>query len=281
MKITIANLDDFRAWLLRRGRSDGTADLYITNLRECAKAETLTSRLVGKLAPLTKRTNKAALLAWADFTKDAELRADVKEIRLPPARRMRPKMPLATPDWKRVVRHITDHQGLGEPIKHTCLIIARRGLRVGDALRIRRSEAEQALATGILSFEGKGNKRYEFSASTIKSSLEALCAIPKWKVLRELVTKSSSRNIAERRVRRAFERIADDLDLEHVHPHKLRRTYATTYLEQMKGDPRALIKLQGHMQWASLNTAAMYADSVDRDELAGVGDRMIAELVDS
>ncbi len=281
MKITDANLKDFRAWLLRRGRSEGTADLYIKNLRRCRDTETLTSRLVeGELAPLSRRTNKAALAAWAHFTKDGELAADLKEIRLPPARRITPKIPLPTSDWRRVVKHIETCK-IDEPTRQLSLVIARRGLRVGDALRIRHKDVSRSLVSGVLSFAGKGGKRYEFPIGSIRHQLEALAKIKHWDHARELVTKSAKRGTAERRMGRVFDRFADDLELEDVHPHRMRRTYATRYLEALKGDPRALLKLKDHMQWASINTAALYADAVDAGELAEVGERMVADLVDA
>ncbi len=280
MKITETSLKDFRAWLLRRGRSDGTAALYMKNLKKCAADETLTTRLVeGELAPLTRRTNKAALSAWATFTKDGELAADIKEIRLPPARRVTPKIPLPSEDWRRVVKHIETVK-IDEPTRQLSLVIARRGLRVGDALRIRRRDVVSSLGSGILSFEGKGRKRYEFPIGSIKGQLEALAKIKDWDVARELVSRGKSRIAAERRMGRVFDRFADELELDDVHPHRMRRTYATRYLEALKGDPRALLKLQSHMGWASVNTAAMYADAVDRGELAEVGERMVADLVD-
>jgi integrase len=223
----------------------------------------------------------AALSAWATFTKDGELAADLKEIRLPPARRVTPKVPLPSDDWRRVVKHVDTVQWLDEPTRQLSLIICRRGLRVGDALRIRRTDVTRALSSGVLSFEGKGRKRYEFPIGSFKAQLEALVKIKDWEVARELVTKSQRLGAAERRMGRVFDRLAADLEIDEMYPHKLRRTYATRYLEALKGDPRALLKLQKHMSWASMNTAAMYADAVDQDELAGVGDKMVADLVDA
>lgn len=281
MKITDANLQSFRAWLLRRGRGEGTAALYLKNLRRCAAEPTLTARLVeGDLAPLSRRTNKAALAAWATFTKDGELAADLKEIRLPPARRVTPKIPLPSEAWRRVIKHVEMAPYVTEAVRQLALLICRRGLRVGDALRIRRKDVTGALASGVLSFEGKGRKRYEFPSNAIRPQLETLAAVKDWEVARELVTKSRRLGTAERKMGRLFDRFARAIDLTDVYPHRMRRTYATEYLTALQGDPRALLKLQQHMQWASINTAAMYADAVDRDELADVGEKMVARLID-
>lgn len=280
MEITAKNLASFHAWLVRRGRSEGTADLYVKNVRACGETKTITTRLIeGELAPLTKRTNKAALVAWATFTKDGDLHADVKEIRLPPAQRVAIKVPLPTADWQRVVLRLEDVEcDLDDRVRHVCLVIAKRGLRVSDALRIRRTEVVTALKSGVLSYEGKGSKRHEISAAALQGELEALATFKDWDRLRDLVSRGKHPSAASNRIRRVIDQVCEELEIDDVYPHRFRRTYATHYLEEHRGDPRAIIKLQKHMGWASMNTAAMYADSVDHDELAATGDKMSGRI---
>lgn len=279
--ITPVTLASFHGWLRARGRADGTAELYVKNVRSCAATAGLTERLVaGDLAPLSRRTNKAALAAWAKFSKDPELGAMLEDIRLPPARRVGTKLPLAPEDWKRLANHLKTCRVPHESLRHVALIIVRRGLRVSDALRIRRSEVTAALASGILSFEGKGAKRHEFSAAPVRAQLEGLAEHRGWDRVRDLVSRDSKAATAPNRVRRVINRAGAALKLTDVYPHRFRRTYATNFLEQLAGDPRALIKLQSHMGWASLQTAAGYADAVDRDELAKVGDVLVAGALD-
>lgn len=277
MEITTPNLKAFREWLLDRGRAEGTAELYVKNLRRCAAAPRLTARLLdGALAPLTRRTNKAALVQWARFAKDAELAETVTAIKLPPARRVKPKIPLATEDWKRLVKHLATCK-MPVAIKHVCLVIAKRGLRVSDALRITRAEVTSAIKTGVLSYLGKGAKRHEISAAPIRAQLDALAEIRGWTELGDLIS-GGKQSASSNRIRRAFGQVGDDLKLDDVHPHRFRRTYARHYLEEHRGDPRALLKLQNHMGWANLNTAMSYADDVDRGELAAAGDKMAERL---
>lgn len=279
VEITTKNLAAFRDWLLDRGRSEGTADLYIKNLTRCAKAPRLTSRLLdGELAPLTRRTNKAALVQWAKFTNNPQLAETVTAIKLPPARRMKPKLPLPTPDWQRIVRHLATCKLSDDRLRHVCLVIAKRGLRVSDALRIRRAEVLAALKTGVLSYLGKGAKRHEASAVPIRAQLQALAEIKGWETLADLVSRGRSRHSAANRIRRAFRCAARQIDLDGVHPHRFRRTYARHYLEEHRGDPRAIVKLQNHMGWANLNTAMSYADDVDSRELHEAGEKMAERL---
>ena len=278
MEITPKNLNAFRQWLLNRGRSEGTADLYVSNLKKCAEEPTVTKRLVsGGLAPLTRRTNKAALVQWAKFTKQPDLAEAVSEIKLPPARRVAIKVPLAVVDWQALVRALATSK-LDDRVRCTCLVIAKRGIRVSDALRIKRTEVTTALKSGVLSYVGKGDKRHEISARPVLAELETLAAMKGWDRISDLISVGKNRATAPKRIRRAFKIIAKKLEIEGVHPHRFRRTYATNYLEEHKGDPRAIIKLQHHMGWASMATAALYADAVDRDELAEAGERMTDRL---
>ncbi len=278
MEITPKNLAAFRQWLLNRGRSEGTASLYVSNLRQCAKDPSITRRLVsGELAPLTRRTNKAALVQWAKFSKQPDLAEAVSEIKLPPARRVGIKMPLEVPDWQKIVATLASSK-VDPRVRATCLVIAKRGLRVSDAIRIKRTEVVAAIKTGLLSYVGKGGKRHEVSARPIAAELETLASYKGWERISDLVSPGKNPATAPKRVRRAFKSIATTLELDDVYPHRFRRTYATNYLEEHKGDPRAIIKLQHHMGWASMQTAALYADAVDRDELAEAGERMTDRL---
>ncbi len=274
MEISTKTLEAFRQWMIARGRTAETAELYASNLRMCAAGSSITARLVsGELAPLTRRTNKAALKAWAKYTKDKDLAEILDEIKLPPARRVGVKIPLPVVDWQRYVKALATCKA--EPrVRCVCLVIAKRGLRVSDALRIKRTEVTAALRTGVLSYVGKGSKRHEVSAKPIRAQLEELASHKKWERLEDVVAVRGGRRAASQRVRRAFRSVAKSLGIDGVHPHRFRRTYATNYLDEHRGDPQALIKLQHHMGWASLQTAAMYADAVDRVELDAAGDKM-------
>jgi integrase len=285
LAITDKNLERFKTWMLGRGRGEDTVRIYCSHLRSSATdPKGLTHRLVGKLAPKTKRTNLAALAAWARFAKDDELRAELEEIRLPPARRMTAKFPLAVADWKKYVQHLRDSKmpTRDYALRQVMVIVAIRGLRCSDALRIRKREINAALATGKLVFEGKRGKRTEFAAAPMLRELTALSEIPgQWDYVREVVCPDSSSpaRTAANRVWRRMKSEAAKVGISGVYPHQLRRTYATNYLEQLQGDPRAIIKLQKHMDWESMATAASYADAVDSSELDQVGERMLDGLL--
>lgn len=271
MDITASTLGKFEVWLIGRGRVEGTARVYKNHLRKSAAENAITSRLVdGKLSPNTRRTNLAALAAWAKFSRDAELRAELDDIRLPPARRVKAKIPLELEAWRVFVQHVLHAKTKQEAIRRIVLIIAIRGIRCGDVLRMTRKDLKSAVATKVLVFEGKGRKITRFAAGPVLEHITALAEMKGWDRVHDLVTTGSQR-AALTRVERAVKRYAREADIADVFPHRFRTTYATAFLRRLQGDPQALIKLQRHMDWESLATAARYADAVDADSLDEIG----------
>lgn len=287
----------FVAWLEERGRTPETADLYRSNVLLCATdPKGLTHRLIrGSLSPLSRRTNLAALSQWARFTKNGELTERLSELKLPPARRTTVKVPLEVDAWRNLIRHIeTCPFPKRTPVMRDIhLVIARRGLRVSDALRVTKHDLETALSTGTLSFVAKGNRRLEYNAKPITKHLESILEHGEshwgaWESVGDLLdypgrtTKHKSRY---HRVRRALLRhvqkcFSGDEAIEDVYLHRFRRTYATAYLKALVGDPQAAHKLQKHMGWQNINTAMGYVDAVSQDELDKVGDQIAGMLED-
>lgn len=278
MDITERTIEKFREWLIARGRSEPTADLYSTCIRKCAGSRSLTTRLVsGDLAPKSKHANAAALRAWAKFSKDPELAELVEDIRLPPAQRVKPKLPLELASWRAFVSRARDAKWLAPWMRATVLIIAVRGLRSGDALRIKRAEVREALKSGKLSFEGKGRKRHEIAVSPIKGALEELATDTSWERVSDLAGDVSSKAVSAR-VRRAVRRIAREAKVDGCHPHRLRRTVAHQFLMQLGPDPRALPKLMSFMGWSNLNTALQYIGEVEAGDVQDVGNKIADSL---
>lgn len=281
MEISPKNLSAFRQWLEERGRSSGTSDLYISNIVSCHNdPKGRTHRLVaGKLAPNSLRTNLAALRAWARFSGDADLTLRLADMRLPPARRMRTKAPLDLETWRKALRHLMTCPMPNEAVRQVLLIVALRGLRSGDVLRLRRKEVQRALDTGKLAYEGKGRKRIEISAEPIRAPLEALAKMPGWERVRDLLGPMKSARSASRKVWRASRRAAKRAGISEMNPHRYRHTFASSFLKQLAGDPNAIVKLQRYMGWESMATAARYVDAVSQDELDAIGAGLVSGLL--
>lgn len=307
MKLVESNLPAFRAWLIRRGRGDETARTYLSHLRCTISAPSLTSRILDRTRPAkTRWSNMAALTQWAKFAGDAAMMTDLSEIKLPPPRRSKPKKELDLTHWsallavlrddsvehqERVWRgkrgqswtsviHVRDRKRIARPLRLLLLIVATRGLRMGDTLRITRSDIAEAIATGKLSFEVKGGGRLEYDAKTIIEYLKALNQIEGWTVTRDLVLPpESSDRAVNTKLARALRVAAIRAVVADVHPHRLRRTYATHFVRRLNNDAQALVKLMRHMGWTNINTAAQYVDNVNLDELDKLGGDLISDVM--
>lgn len=277
----------FAAWMYEQGLSEGTVALYVKNVRTCHRhPRGPTARLLDRgLAPKTLHSNRAALRQWAKFLEDDQLLGQLARIRLPQAARAKAKVELSEDDWRTLLGAIRQTQ-MPPAIFAVLLIVGRRGLRISDALRLQRREVRDALRSGTLSYEVKGRRRLEYDAAPVREALEILDEHRgEWERVEDLVVGADCRSrgkgrrdAAARKVSRALARCARAAAIEGVHPHRLRRTYSTHFLRRIQGDPQAIIKLQRHMGWASMATAAQYVDNVGKAELDAIGAQMLADL---
>jgi integrase len=284
---SVAELDRFADWLTDNGRSSLTAKLYKSNVRLAANTHGgIAARLTNKNhAPKTLHANAAALRAYAAYLEDGPLLVALKKIRLPAARRKTPRVELAFEAWRSLVVAIEADPKLSPAMRATLLVMALRGLRVGDVLRLKKTEITASLRSGTLGYEAKGRSRLELGIKQIKTSLADLAADGRdWDRVVDLIAWASKAkgdgrmHVARLKVLRQLKRVAKSIELEGVYNHRLRRTYATHWLRKLKGDPQAIIKLQKHMGWANVETALGYVDAVDKDELEDMGQNLIDEL---
>lgn len=287
MNLSPANLSKFEEWMVSIGRSEDTAATYRAHLERCDKTPSLTTRVVSRtLSPNTRHLNAAALSAWARFSEDGELAKRLKEIRLPPARRVAPRVELDMAAWQKLVKAIDKTTRLTPAMRAILLIVALRGLRSGDVLRLRRVDLKHAMTTGTLSYEAKGARRLEYDIEAIREQLQTLLeAEPPyrttraWVDVRDLVgpPETKAKHISQR-VRRALGSCAKVAKIAEVYPHRLRRTYASHFIRQLHNDPQALVKLTQHMGWSNIATAAQYTDAVNRSELDAIGAKLVGGL---
>ena len=298
-EVTSATLTRFRESLVEQGLSEGTVACYSLLVARCARdgvasGQGIMGRLLsGDLAPKSLRQNRAALMAWATFVDDASLAMKLKRMRLPPPERVKPKIQITADAWKGLVQAI---RSSNEPplMRAILLLLATRGFRVGDVMRIRRQDVVTALRVGRLSLTTKGRKRFECDVTHLRPSLEELASHHGWAAVDDLVvsrrcrsTGYKKRQIAARGVRRALARVirkavvgaGADVAMERTKPHDLRRMYALSFLKRLDHDPQALQKLTLHMGWSDIAIAALYADEVNRAELDQVGKDLASDLI--
>ena len=272
----IEDLGLFHAWLLRRGLSAGTAQVYVSDVGLALRHPRgprgkLTD---GNLAPKTKHRIRSSLRSWARFQKDGDLRFLVDDQRLPPSQRVTVKQPLPREEWLRLINHVRKDEKLDEPMRAVLLLMAQRGFRCGDVLRLERAQVVAALRDGEIIFKAKGSKFTQWSIKRCREPLEILAALDGWKTVLDLV--SPTTKSAELRVNAHLRRIAaqQGIDAKDIYTHRLRRTVAVEFLRSMGSDPEALQKLKRWMNWSNIATALEYTDFVNKDALDAAEDKM-------
>ena len=277
MSIEKETITEYVEWLERYGRSDGTIRQYVHHVKLAHKSKDPIKRLVDKkLAPKTRRTIKAALLSFADFRKDELLKEEIKRVRLPAAHRQKQRPVLSDRQWRALIETLPAVK-ISEALRAVLGVLLTRGMRKGDVLRMRRSEVLQALESDVLMYEAKGSRRLEFPlTSSWRPYLESLAQFEEYDRVRELVCRSRKEGCVEqsagRAVIRALRKVAKACKIppDNVHPHLLRKMYATKYYRLCK-DPH---KLMHHMQWTNIETAMRYVQADDRVVLDGIAEKM-------
>jgi len=278
--VTEAQLRAFRVWIESQGLASTTAAMYEHDARAAAEAGFI-ARLRAELAPKTLHRIRAAGRQWAKFRGDAALELALKDFKLPAARRQTVKMPIERAQLLAILDELARANYLSSAMLAVIGLMACRGFRVGDVLRMRRTELIAAFETGVLSFLAKGRRRLEFGLMpSWEKHARSLVEIEGWTRIEDLISpkvdEKKRRKAASKAVQRALSVLAGHCDIVKMYPHRLRRTYAVEYLRQHAGDPEALLKLTQHMQWADESTALQYVNHVRGRELDAAGERIFA-----
>lgn len=278
-----ARTADFREWLGEFGLAKGTIDIYVRDVELARTPAALLGRLRDdELAPKTRRRILASARRWAEYTENGKFKDQLKRLRLPPSRRKAVRVPLSKEQLFALIDELPKAEYLTPTMRGVIGLMACRGFRCGDVLRLKREELEEARDTGTLSYEAKGHRRLEFKLiKTYRRYLVQLAEIPgDWSRVCELVAPGGHKTFEKRMrsaakaVERALSKLGIHAGITKLHPHRLRRTYAVEYLRSMHGDPEALIKLTQHMRWASMATAMEYVDHARGAELDDVAERI-------
>lgn len=279
MPIPQEELDSFKTWLVRYGRAPDTAAQYARNVRRAFEEEDPLDKLTDRdLSPKYLHLIKASLKAYSEFSGDSDLLLEVQKVRLPASRRRRGGVALSRDEWIALREEIDEWDRLKEPMRAELGMLVCRGFRSGDVLRLKRKEVTRALKKGVLEYEGKGRKRLQFAVSdNWKPYLEIFADHDKWERVEDLISPGAKegptrRKAAGKAVARKLEKCGEriGLDPEDLHPHLLRKTYATLYYDKCR-DPEML---RQHMQWASVEVAMGYVKERSQKELNAIADEL-------
>ncbi|MDR0217736.1 MAG: tyrosine recombinase XerC [Enterobacteriaceae bacterium] len=144
------------------------------------------------------------------------------------------------------------------------------GLRLSELVGLNCRDLD--LASGEIWVQGKGSKERKIPAGST-----AVEWLQRWLAMRELfepednavfISSQSGKRLSARNVQKRFEQWGVRQGINsHIHPHKLRHSFATHMLES-SGDLRAVQELLGH---ANLSTTQIYTH-LDFQHLAKVYD---------
>lgn len=273
------DIEGFKKWLIDRGRTQETADGYGSDVMAALlHPQGPLGRLRQRsLAPKTLRRTMASLRSWCKYSKDGTLLEQIGDMRLPPPERKVIKNPLTKDQWLALVKEINSADYVSHPERAVLGIMAVRGLRIGDVLRLERPKVLEAIRTGELSYKGKGSKWIIVGVRAFKAYLELMAREDDWEYARDLISISKNGNrqkSAGQQISRALKQVGEHIGIarEDLYPHKLRRTYATEFLNAVGGD---LVKLKEQMSWSDVSTASGYADHSKKKELEDIGDTLL------
>lgn len=276
-------LPNFAKWMELRGRDPGTVDCYVSDLQICmSHPKGMLGRLRERgLAPKTIRRTAASIRAWIKYSGDTDLLAQLEDILLPKADRVTVKTPLEPYQWKALVDVIDTSYDVPAAERAVLGMMALRGFRIGDVLRMTWGDISTAQRTGRLGFQAKKKKRMDFNCANFSKYIDMLLADDRqWNTVADLIaTRTGKIKTASARmaVARTLKSLGEKVGIpaKDMYPHRLRRTYAVMYLDAVGGD---LQKLKMHLDWADIATAASYADHDRGQELDNVAANMLETL---
>jgi site-specific recombinase XerD len=220
----------------------------------------VSSRPVSSITVQTYMRAVRCFLAWA--YREGYLRNDlVSSFRLPKARRKVFDV-LTDDEVKRLLLVLRQHSdaALRDRDLCICLLMLDSGLRLGEVLGLKCGSLH--LEEGYISVLGKGDKeRYvPVGQHTKKELMRYLFTRSGCASKYSLFEKSKEIPLTEGAVRALFRRLKRMTGIERLHPHLLRHTFATRYLEN-GGDLYSLQLILGH---TTLEMSKRYVQTTTR-----------------
>jgi len=134
-------------------------------------------------------------------------------------------------------------------------LLLHTGLRVSELAALKLSDVEISARKGILTVAGKGNKQRQIPLNN-----DARKALRRWLEIRSdggetLFINRNGAPLGVRGIQDILTSLGRQAGVEGLHPHILRHTFATRYLETNPGDLVGLAAILGH---ESLNTLRIY-----------------------
>lgn len=256
---------DFGRYLSSTGRSPQTCRTYLTNLemfrRFCARYEVTPIEADRRMlrAYLSERldtvsSNRAhndlvAIRHFYAFAIEDGMREDDPSIGAKVKRAATlPTKPLDVTEIDRLIAGCED-----ERERMIILVLAATGMRISELASLTADCIDWA--NGEIRIKGKGDKERRLAPRRdVLDRLHAFCGMfpegPVWR------NKYTSGQLTANSLRKVIYAIAARAGIDDVHPHRLRASFGTQYVEQFS-DIQALQGVMGH---SSIQTTARYTE---------------------
>lgn len=230
--------------LFERFQSPKNPDISAVSVSDCkAYYIHLSNRNVSSVTVQTYIRALRAFLSWCYL--EGYISENIpKKFRLPKAQKKKIDI-LTDSEVEQLFRCLSGRDFIS--IRNYCIValMIDSGLRLNEVVTIRRDKIH--IAEGYAIVNGKGNKeRFVPLGLNSKRALLRYCAIvPNKEKETPLFVKDTLIPIKESTVKQLFRRLKVQADIPRLHPHLLRHSFATRYLEN-GGDIYSLQLILGH-----------------------------------
>lgn len=230
--------------LFERFQSPKNPDISAVSVSDCkAYYIHLSNRNVSSVTVQTYIRALRAFLSWCYL--EAYISENIpKKFRLPKAQKKKIDI-LTDSEVEQLFRCLSGRDFIS--IRNYCIValMIDSGLRLNEVVTIRRDKIH--IAEGYAIVNGKGNKeRFVPLGLNSKRALLRYCAIvPNKEKETPLFVKDTLIPIKESTVKQLFRKLKSRSGIPRLHPHLLRHTFATRYIER-GGDIYSLQSILGH-----------------------------------
>ena len=227
-----------------RFQSPKNPDISAVSVSDCkAYYIHLSSRNVSSVTVQTYIRALRAFLSWCYL--EGYIPENIpKKFRLPKAQKKKIDI-LTDSEVEQLFRCLSGRDFIS--VRNYCIValMLDSGLRLNEVVTIRRDKIH--IAEGYAIVNGKGNKeRFVPLGLNSKRALLRYCAIvPNKEKETPLFVKDTLIPISQSTVKQLFRRLKVQADIPRLHPHLLRHSFATRYLEN-GGDIYSLQSILGH-----------------------------------
>lgn len=230
--------------LFERFQSPKNPDISAVSVSDCkAYYIHLSNRNVSSVTVQTYIRALRAFLSWCYL--EGYISENIpKKFRLPKAQKKKIDI-LTDSEVEQLFRCLSGRDFIS--VRNYCIValMIDSGLRLNEVVTIRRDKIH--IAEGYAIVNGKGNKeRFVPLGLNSKRALLRYCAIvPNKEKETPLFVKDTLIPIKESTVKQLFRKLRSRSGIPHLHPHLLRHTFATRYIER-GGDIYSLQSILGH-----------------------------------